>query len=43
MTAIGSAGYPDDKGKPNGMPDMTKAFGRYLAAGEKLSGTRTFK
>jgi len=43
LKAAGSNSYPDDNGKPNGKPDTTKAFGRYLAAVKKLLDNRTFK
>lgn len=39
----GSNSYPDEQGKPNGQPQTTPAFGRYLEAIEKLLGGKTFK
>src|SRR5947209_874401 len=35
LHARGSNNYPDDTGKPNGSPEQTKAFRRYLAAVQK--------
>jgi len=39
----GDNNYPTAAGKPNGKPQMTQSFGRYLAAVEKLLGGKTFK
>lgn len=39
----GSNSYPDASGKPNGQPDPTIAFSRYLAAIKKLIGGRSFE
>lgn len=35
--------YPDSTGKPNGKPEPTKTFNRYLAAIGKLTGGKTFQ
>ena len=34
----GDNSYPDAHGKPNGKPNSTKVFNRYLASVEKLTG-----
>jgi len=39
----GDNNYPDASGKPNGKPDSTKTFDRYLAAIKKLIGGRSFE
>ena len=39
----GDNSYPDAAGKPNGKPEPTKSFNRYLNAIEGLSGGRTFE
>ena len=39
----GDNSYPDVTGKPNGRPEPTVAFRRYLAAVQKLIGGRTFQ
>lgn len=43
IKASGSNSYPEDDGRSNGQPQMTPAFGRYLAAVEKLLGGKPFK
>jgi len=35
--------YPDSTGKPNGKPEPTEAFNRYLAAIKKLTGGKIFQ
>ena len=42
LTAHGSNNYPDAAGKPNGSPDSTETFNRYLAAIRKLTGGKSF-
>jgi hypothetical protein len=42
LTAHGSNNYPGTAGAPNGRPDTTEAFNRYLAAIRKLIGGRNF-
>ena len=42
LTARGDNNYPDATGKPNGSPDSTEAFNRYLAAIKKLIGGGSF-
>ena len=42
LTAHGDNNYPDKDGKPNGKPDSTDAFNRYLAAIKKLIGGKSF-
>ena len=42
LTARGDNNYPDATGKPNGKPDSTEAFNRYLAAIRKLIGGKSF-
>lgn len=39
----GDNNYPDATGKPNGEPETTKAFTRYLAAVQKLIGGKAFE
>ena len=39
----GNNNYPDASGNPNGNPDATKTFNRYLAAIRKLIGGRSFE
>jgi hypothetical protein len=39
----GNNSYPDANGKPNGRPDPTPTFDRYLAAIKKLIGGRSFR
>jgi hypothetical protein len=39
----GDNNYPTASGKPNGKPQTTETFGRYLAAVERLLGGKTFK
>ena len=39
----GDNNYPDAAGKPNGKPEPTKAFNRYLDAIKKLTGGKTFE
>ena len=39
----GDNSYPDETGRANGLPDLTKAFNRYLAAVKRLIGGKTFK
>jgi hypothetical protein len=39
----GNNSYPDANGKPNGRPDRTPTFDRYLAAIKKLIGGRSFQ
>lgn len=39
----GNNNYPDAAGKPNGKPDPTEAFNRYLDAIKKLTGGKTFE
>ena len=39
----GNNNYPDDAGKPNGKPEPTEAFKRYLEAVRKLTGGKTFR
>ena len=43
LKAIGSNSYPDENGKPNGRPEMTPSFQRYLSAVENLLGGKSFK
>src|SRR3954471_17825261 len=43
LHARGSNNYPDDTGKPNGSPEQTKAFRRYLAAVQRLIGADKFE
>jgi hypothetical protein len=43
LKTMGDNNYPTAAGKPNRKPQMTEAFGRYLAAVEKLLGGKTFK
>jgi hypothetical protein len=43
IKTAGSNSYPDEKGKPNGQPQTTPAFGRYLEAVEKLLGGKAFR
>jgi hypothetical protein len=43
LKAHGDNSYPDATGKPNGKPEPTKAFNRYLAAVQKLIGGKTFE
>jgi hypothetical protein len=42
LTAHGDNNYPDATGKPNGRPESTEAFNRYLAAIKKLNGGKSF-
>lgn len=42
LTAHGDNNYPDAAGKPNGSPDSTEPFNRYLAAIKKLIGGKSF-
>ncbi|HEY8835624.1 MAG TPA: hypothetical protein VIM09_08570, partial [Chthoniobacterales bacterium] len=42
LTAHGDNNYPDATGKPNGSPEPTEAFNRYLAAIKKLIGGKSF-
>jgi hypothetical protein len=42
LTAHGSNNYPGTAGAPNGRPDTTEAFNRYLAAIRKLIGGKSF-
>lgn len=42
LTAHGDNNYPDTSGKPNGRPEPTEAFNRYLAAIKKLIGGKSF-
>ena len=42
LTAHGDNNYPDATGKPNGRPEPTEAFNRYLAAIKKLIGGKSF-
>jgi hypothetical protein len=42
LTARGDNNYPDATGKPNGRPEPTEAFNRYLAAIKKLIGGKSF-
>ncbi|MDR3405497.1 MAG: hypothetical protein P4L99_23580 [Chthoniobacter sp.] len=39
----GDNSYPDSVGKPNGQPEPTEAFKRYLDAVKKLTGGKTFE
>jgi len=39
----GDNSYPDATGKPNGKPETTKPFNRYLDAIKKLTGEKTFQ
>jgi len=39
----GDNSYPDDAGKPNGKPEPTEVFNRYLSAVQKLMGGKTFR
>lgn len=39
----GDNSYPDSTGKPNGKPEFTKAFTRYLNAVKKLTGGKAFQ
>ena len=39
----GDNSYPDATGKPNGKPEPTKAFNRFLDAVTKLIGGKTFQ
>ena len=39
----GDNNYPDEAGRPNGQPQFTTPFNRYLAAVEKLTGGQTFR
>jgi hypothetical protein len=43
LKAHGDNSYPDPGGKPNGKPQPTKAFVRYLAAVKKLIGGKSFE
>jgi hypothetical protein len=42
LIARGDNNYPDKDGKPNGSPESTEAFNRYLAAIKKLIGGKSF-
>jgi hypothetical protein len=42
LTAHGSNNYPGAGGAPNGRPDTTEVFNRYLAAIRKLIGGKNF-
>jgi hypothetical protein len=42
LTARGDNNYPEMTGKPNGSPEPTEAFNRYLAAIKKLIGGKSF-
>ena len=42
LHARGSNNYPDANGKPNGSPESTQTFKRYLAAIQKLVGGEKF-
>jgi hypothetical protein len=39
----GDNNYPDHTGKPNGKPESTKAFNKYLIAVQKLLGGKSFQ
>jgi hypothetical protein len=39
----GDNNYPEASGKPNGKPERTKAFERYLDAVRKLIGGKAFE
>ena len=43
LKSHGDNNYPDASGKPNGKPEPTKDFSRYLAAIKKLIGGRRFE
>lgn len=42
LTARGDNNYPDASGKPNGKPEPSETFHRYLAAIRKLIGGKSF-
>ncbi len=43
VKARGSNSYPGADGRPNGRPEPTASFTRYLSAVERLIGGRTFR